>query len=306
MGIEVAASTQKAVGPLLSGLLDGATKFQMASAYVTQSGLDTLEPFVERILERDGEVHILHGADCQVTDPASIKRLANLNLSHERMFYRVRPSLYGSSGAIFHPKMYICRNSSGCYTSVVGSSNATRSGLYENIEVNVVINGIECDSAISQSLGAFNALANDTNLIEPWSEWVAKYEELYRQSHALSPDSVRDGQLTSLFDELQNLTPQTPLWVPSTQRECIVYALQSLDRISTSSDGWTLTEIYAETRKVARMYGLTNYKWDTFTNSIRGRIYSELDRQESLLSKVDNATYALSLVGRKYRGSNNP
>jgi hypothetical protein len=220
------------------------------------------------------------------------------------MFYRVKPSLYGLGGSIFHPKMYISQSSSGCYTSIIGSSNATGQGLFHNTEVNVVINGRKCDLGISQSLGAFQSMATDASFIEPWSEWVAKYEELYQQSHALPPDTVRNGELAILFGELQNLTPQSPPWVPSTQRECIVYALQTLDRHTASREGWPLKDIYEETRRVAQMYGLTSYKWDTFTNSIRGRIYTELDRKDSLLNKVDNATYSLSAVGKKYNGGN--
>ncbi len=304
MQLDIQASPSSQLGKMIVRELRLSSSLRMACAYVSERGLGHIENDIERILSRRGTVSILHGADFRVTHPQSIKRLANLNLEYESMFYRVRPFFPYDNSPLFHPKMYLMGLQGGKFTSVIGSSNVTQRGLFENVEVNVVFRGGKDDLAIKQSLSTFDSLQADEDLVEPWAEWIAKYESIYSelQTTAKSYDGER---LDQLLGDLYLLSPQNQPWVPLSQKDCVVKALQELEAEVPEDSPIHLSRIYERTKLVAQRHKF-EFDWSTFENSVRGRINVNCgERGERLFERLpyDSAKkglYRLSTRGRSY------
>ena len=281
--------------------------FKLASAYVTRGGLDHIEEQIQKLLDREGEVAIVHGADFRVTDPLSIKALANLNMGNTLMKYRVRPYISQLNRSQFHPKMYLLSNANGNeITSIVGSSNLTHQGLHTNVEINVMMRGHRREEAIRRSIGAFDSLLEDRNLVEPWAEWISKYEEIFnlQREHVSSFD--RNSELQDLYSSLQDLVPQVQPWLPKSQKDCVIKALQEIEASGVGSFGTHLNQLVERTKNVALQSGL-EYKWDTLNNSVRNvlnlnsgpkgeRLFRRLPNEDSRTGRYRLSDYGLTYV----------
>ena len=136
--VKIVKGPDQPIGKLIENALSDAVVCKFASAYVTSQALNSFEGHFERILNQNGSISVIHGADGHITSPDAIKRLANLNIEFECMKHRVHSPFMRTSARLFHPKLYFTGDARQNYVSIVGSSNATSMGLNENIEVNVV------------------------------------------------------------------------------------------------------------------------------------------------------------------------
>lgn len=304
MQLDINTGPTTPIGAVIARELQHASSLRMASAYLSNRGLDHIGVQLEQILARSGHVAVLHGADFRATDPQSIKRLANLNLEYKSMRYRVRPALDLGDSALFHPKMYLVGQVNGQFTSVIGSSNATHQGFYRNVEVNVVLKGRQSDSAIKQSLCTFDSLMSDSQLVEPWAEWIAKYEYIYDLNRSRAPNDDAT-ELQKLLEDLRRLSQQRQPWIPQSQVDCVVKALQELEEHKPSAEAIHLTEIYAKTKEVAERFEI-EYDWSALRSSVRGRINDNCgERGEQLFMRLPldssrTGLYRLSDRGRLF------
>ena len=280
MNIEVIQNADKPLGDLMQYQLAYADQFSAASAFLNSHGLKYVLPNIQRILENEGEVKIVHGADFRITDPGAIRRLVGLNDRYARMTYKIQYHWDLTQSHRFHPKLYLWTSDYRSYTAVVGSSNLTHGGLYGNTEVNTVIQADVSEAAISQCLSIFDGIITHPQMITPNQEFVEKYEQLYQQTEDLTRLDTLPDDLRKLYDELAELCAPPQLdWQPRTQLEFVVKALQNLEGnapdpnlLRDDSDAFIhLSEIYLEVEKIARAAG-REYDWSAIESSVRGRI----------------------------------
>ncbi|MGO9126080.1 MAG: hypothetical protein ACLP6G_14485 [Terriglobales bacterium] len=99
-----------------------ASNFCVGTALVTKSGLDLLNPSIERCLEGGGRGCVLFGVDLP-TEPAAIESLCTIQTKHKKNFELRR---FQPGRTFFHPKFSIFIRRSGAKTAILGSLKPDR------------------------------------------------------------------------------------------------------------------------------------------------------------------------------------
>ena len=123
----------------MAGYLEEADECWIAVALLSHSGYE----FLQGLLPADCSRHYLVGTWLP-TDAGVLKDLLDRGL---------RARIFTHSG--FHPKLYLLRKRNK-YTAFLGSSNATGSGLFHNVELNVMLDD---QAACKELLRWFEATA---------------------------------------------------------------------------------------------------------------------------------------------------
>ena len=298
--VAVVSNASRPLGDVLNEELRDADEFLAATAFLNSAGLDTIKPQLERILNNEGNVSIVHGADFRITDPSAVRTLVDMDLRYGNMSYRVYFDWSLTHRQMFHPKLYLSTSDYEYYCAIVGSSNLTLGGLRNNTEVNAVIHGSRAEPPISDCLEIYWSIHNSTSLLEPDVEFVEKYSVLHERAQDLPPSDTRPADLESLYRELEALRIRPERRAPRTQVEYVVQALMNLT--NGGRRYVHLTRIYTEAEQLARDAG-QSYEWSTFRNSVRGRINENVigcgdglfERRGSM-----SGEYRLSDRGRTY------
>ncbi len=135
------AVEENLVSFLVRELLSGKwVRFSAAVAYARSSGnWESLIGALSHFSENNGWVELTFGANTQSNDPGTDFEaieciLTRLNPETTRLH------LYHEKGKLFHPKVYLFSNEeTESALLVIGSSNWTRGGFSDNIELNVVL-----------------------------------------------------------------------------------------------------------------------------------------------------------------------
>ena len=311
MSTSVVQNSELALGEILRTELIGVDKFCVASAFLNSGGLDAVYPAIEQILEGEGAVSIVHGADFRITDPNAIERLVALADHYARMTYRVHLGWDLSQSHRFHPKLYFWTADYRSYTAVVGSSNLTYGGLFSNTEINTIIRGSAGEGPIAQCLGIFEGILAHSSLVTPNREFAEKYSELHQRASDYPVETHPPEDLQELYRELEALAtaPTVVDWQPSNQLEFVVKALEHLEQHQTdpnaimdsAEDYVHLSSIYAEFRRLTVEADM-GYDMSAAETSVRGRINENIGNPPRLGAYFiraggDSGRYRLSEAG---------
>lgn len=288
---------------MLKEQLKTADEFKIASAFLNSHGLARIEDDLDGFLGRGGKLEIIHGADFRIADPDAFKTLVGLKDEHcPNVYYRVVPQWDLLLKQSFHPKLYISTSESQSM-AIVGSSNLTGRGLEENVEINAVFVAEKTSQVIIECEGAFQELRDLGILKEPDAEWIKTYEEVFNYAKDAS-FSAPDQHIAERIKKLHDHIGQAPSWIPITQQDVIVQAIQNLTR-HESEKYVSLKVIYEEVERIARNLE-KKYVWSTLSNSVRGRLnthLSETEPKSRLFERLDDRSgfYRLTTRGRQYR-----
>lgn len=119
--------------PLIAQGIDGADNVDLAVAFAMDSGVQLIAPWFRDLLERGGRLRVVIGDYMDVTEPAALHRLADLDGAQVRVFET-------SSGS-FHPKVWLFRAANRQGAAIVGSSNLSRTALTSGVEWNLHAEG---------------------------------------------------------------------------------------------------------------------------------------------------------------------
>ncbi len=110
---------------------------RVAVAFAKHSGIKLIEGALLKCLDNGGNVEFVIGLDFHTTDAVVLQTFRAFSKSYpEFSFYCFSdPS---DNIVTYHPKLYLFEND-GLVKSIIGSSNLTKGGLSENIEVNVLL-----------------------------------------------------------------------------------------------------------------------------------------------------------------------
>lgn len=122
---------------------------KIAVAFAKHSGVKLIEGALLKCLDNGGNVEFVIGLDFHTTDAIVLKTFLAFSKTYpEFHFYCFSdPS---DNIVTYHPKLYLFETE-GLVKSIIGSSNLTKGGLSENIEVNVLLE-MECESEKAESI----------------------------------------------------------------------------------------------------------------------------------------------------------
>ena len=107
--------------------------FQCFVAFTTLSGLSVFIDELEAVKERYRKIEFYLGVDDKGTSREALLELLNRNID-TYIYYNPTKR----TRAIYHPKLYIFRGDKANRV-ILGSSNLTRPGLFNNIEASMAI-----------------------------------------------------------------------------------------------------------------------------------------------------------------------
>ena len=155
-------------------------RFSIGMALVSCTGLDSLEPALDKCLKREGAAgQFLFGIDLP-TDPEAIARLMELADRHEGKFTLRR--FESGNGGVFHSKLYLFESQRGTKTAILGSSNLTGGGLSTNVEANVLVK----DASDVRSLwDNFDEHFEGGHAKDVDTEWLDGYQQIWQEQQEL-------------------------------------------------------------------------------------------------------------------------
>jgi HKD family nuclease len=129
--------------------------FNAFVAFVSTGGLKNIIDEMLSFKEAGGEIKLYLGVNLNATSKEALEKL----LEHEIESYVV----YSPNNIIYHPKIYAFEGDETT-RAIIGSSNLTESGLFQNIEASVCVD-FECDDENGNEFLAdiydhFNAIIN--------------------------------------------------------------------------------------------------------------------------------------------------
>jgi HKD family nuclease len=110
---------------------------RLAVAFLKQSGLQLIETSLDNCINHGNTVEFIVGLDFRTTEAMTLKNLLKKAENSEN-FHLYCYSDPSDDVETFHPKLYLFRNKNRL-RAIVGSSNITRGGLQDNVELNVVL-----------------------------------------------------------------------------------------------------------------------------------------------------------------------
>ena len=155
--------------PLLAQSIDGAVQVDLAIAFAMESGVRLLEPWLRDLLDRGGRLRVVIGDYMDVTEPAALRRLGDLEGAELRIFE--------TGAGSFHPKAWLFRAADRTGSAIVGSSNLSRTALTTGVEWN-----LHSETATDAVHEAFEALLRhpSTRFLTP--EWIDAYTARRRRA----------------------------------------------------------------------------------------------------------------------------
>lgn len=199
--IQVADNFSIKVRSILNSSLRRADEVKIAVAFVSRGGLELIESAVNESLGRCAYLEFLVGLDMRVTEPEAMRYL--FDLSQETDQFKIYCLVSAGQTELYHPKVYLLKSGVEV-TCIVGSSNLTRGGLSNNVEVNLVLRASADSEIVSDIYATYNRLKchprrviPDEELLDLYSA-LCKFESRYRQEiHS----SSRSRGLLKKFDE---------------------------------------------------------------------------------------------------------
>lgn len=138
-------------------------------AFVSVDGINQLKEGFNRFIEDGGQIRLYVGVDLHGTSKEALELL--LSLDNIQTYI-----VYSSNRIVYHPKIYSFEGDNKNMV-MVGSSNLTMSGLYQNIEASLCITSEDEDeqdkSLISDIYDYYNAvLLNGSTYCQPLSREI--------------------------------------------------------------------------------------------------------------------------------------
>lgn len=138
-------------------------------AFVSVDGINQLKDSFKQFIDSGGQIRLYVGVDLHGTSKEALELL--LSLDNVKTYI-----VYSSNRIIYHPKIYSFEGDNNNMV-MVGSSNLTLSGLYQNIEASLCITNEGEDeqdkSLISDIYDYYNAiLSNDSTYCQPLSQEI--------------------------------------------------------------------------------------------------------------------------------------
>lgn len=303
--IQILANTNYALAEVIKSELLESNKVNIAVAFLRKSGIDQIYNAMDYALTKNNaNVEIIVGLDFKTTDYNALLTLEELKFKYSGFtYYCFGDKRDHFNELIFHPKIYLFSNerpSNRRYTSIIGSSNLTASGLSSNFEVNAVFRETK-PVYYSQLDAIYNEIKFTDSVFIPTKDYLEKYA-IVRKDIDSSGEKI-ESSVKQLMAELKREEEQLPRAGP-TLKKIIIEIIKKKQEEGFKSV--PLKIIYDEAEKIVKDKKLI-FKMDTFRNSLRGELNkheqnSKHPDSKSLFIRSSTGHYSLTDRGGTYEG----
>jgi superfamily II DNA or RNA helicase/diadenosine tetraphosphate (Ap4A) HIT family hydrolase len=220
--------------PLLNALREDfahAKRVDLAVAFVLESGLTRIEPYLMDVLDAGGRVRILTGDYLDVTEPRALLRLLDLQAAIKcsddpgQSIGALECRVFETDSALgFHPKAYLIGRQGGEHVAYIGSSNLTRAALERGVEWNYRLTKLGEPRAVASLEEEFEKLFRASRTVTLTEAWIEEYRGRRRVA-------VRAQEPVGVDQEEEK--PATPPDPHGIQKE----ALHALEQTRTEGNG---------------------------------------------------------------------
>lgn len=196
-----------------------------------KSGVDLLEKSLLKAAERNADIKICTGDYLYITQPEAIEKLAAIHPSIEVRMWK-------SNGVSFHPKAYLFEDEKNG-TSIIGSSNLSRSALTKGYEWNVEVDEESDGDLFLTAAQTFLDVFHHEQTIALNKVTAELYKSEYEIFHAKTPQLVKkwttleeQGLMLPVSDEKADIVKDPPVIYGSIQpRFAQIEALEELNTV---------------------------------------------------------------------------
>ncbi len=149
--------------------IDNAKAVDLSVSFLMVSGVELVLPHLRDLLNRGGRLRLLTGDYLDVTEPAAL-RLVN-DLDGDR-----HPHVFRTNRIPFHPKAWMFDFGDGSGALIVGSSNLSRQALTRGVEWNLRHFGQRGAAPLRAARDAFEALLGRPEVTDLDEDWIDAYE----------------------------------------------------------------------------------------------------------------------------------
>lgn len=158
-----------------------ANEARLAVAFLKQSGLQLIESSLDNCLNNGNKVEFIVGLDFRTTEANPLRKLLKKAEDTDR-FHLYCYSDPSDGVETFHPKFYLFLNRNRL-RAIVGSSNITRGGLQDNVELNVVLDFADSHSEEAQPFYDFySRIKFKSTCFIPNEDYLNFYFELQQKN----------------------------------------------------------------------------------------------------------------------------
>lgn len=189
----------------LASIFPTSKTVKIAVAFAKHSGIKLIEESLLKCLDNGGNIEFVVGLDFHTTDATVLKKFHTLSESYpEFNFYCFSdPS---DNIVTYHPKLYLFE-SEDFIKSIIGSSNLTKGGLSENVEVNVLLE-LDRDSEKTENIFDIYALIKyQPSRFVPDDDYIQAYQTIVEGTE--KPRYRRQDTKTAI-ERLRELEKQLP------------------------------------------------------------------------------------------------
>ena len=240
MEIRIIDNQKKTMYDVLSNCIEKSQVIRIAVAFAQNSGFRLIKEALNEFFKSGGKATILIGLDFHTTDPVVLREL----LSYREAGYCL--DFYCMHGKqkellVYHPKLYLFNNGDNV-VSIIGSSNLSKGGLLDNVELNVEISMKDTEEIYSDLTESYLKMKFMDNRYKPTHEYIDCYEDLHKKVR--KGKSIVNQPLYQKFKQIEE-SLEKPKLVELDLSGWMRLVYDNIpDEIFTNNDVYKLEEIF--------------------------------------------------------------
>ncbi|MFB5195972.1 DEAD/DEAH box helicase family protein [Neobacillus sp. KR4-4] len=184
----------KELGVQLINNIEDAITICVLSSFVMKSGVYFLKNALKKAAQNGADIKIFTGDYLYITQPEALEELLSID-------ERIKVRIWKSNGGSFHPKAYLFQTNEHDVL-YIGSSNLSRSALYQGIEWNVGVS--DAKDIFDEAQAEFLKLYYAEQTVPLNKETLVEYRSRYDEYHRKNPNLAKKW---SELEELELMLP---------------------------------------------------------------------------------------------------
>jgi superfamily II DNA or RNA helicase/HKD family nuclease len=184
----------KELGEHLIEKIEGAVTICILSSFVMKSGVNYLKAALKLAALNGADIKICTGDYLYITQPEALEELLEIN-------DKIKVRIWKSNGTSFHPKAYMFQSTEHDVL-YIGSSNLSRSALYQGVEWNVAVSDVK--DVFDETQAEFLKLFYAEQTVPLNKETLEEYRLNYDKYHQKHPNLAKKW---SELEELELMLP---------------------------------------------------------------------------------------------------
>jgi len=240
MEIRIIDNQKTTMYDVLSNCIEKSQVIRIAVAFAQNSGFRLIKEALNEFFKSGGKATILIGLDFHTTDPIVLRELLSYR---EAGYYLDFYCMHGKQKEllVYHPKLYLFNHGDNV-VSIIGSSNLSKGGLLDNVELNVEISMKDTEEIYSDLTESYLKMKFMENRFKPTHEYIDCYEDLHKKVR--KGKSIINQPLYQKFKQIEE-SLEKPKLVELDLSGWMRLVYDNIpDEIFTNNDVYKLEEIF--------------------------------------------------------------